>query len=67
MRVNDVLRKGEAALRILTIKDDLCFCINCNTDFMPVWMSMSTLDEYTPDTVPMIDTNLTARQKQVAH
>ena len=52
MRVNDVLRKGEAALRILTIKDDLCFCINCNTDFMPVWMSMSTLDEYTPDTVP---------------
>ena len=28
---------------------------------------MSTLDEYTPDTMPMIDTNLTARQKQVAH
>ena len=28
MKANDVLRKGEVALRILVIKDDLCFCIN---------------------------------------
>ena len=49
------------------MKDDLCFCINCNTNFMPVWMPMSTLDEYTPDTAPMVDKNITAKQKQVAH
>ena len=67
MKVNDVLRKGEVALRVLAMKDDSCFCINCNTDFMPVWMSMSTLDKYTPDTAPMVDTNITAKQKQVAH
>ena len=67
MKVNDVLRKGEVALRVLSMKDDLCFCINCNTNFMPVWMPMSTLDEYTPDTAPMVDKNITAKQKQVAH
>ena len=67
MKVNDVLRKGEVAFRVLVMKDDICFCINCNTNFIPVWMPMSTLDEYTPDTAPMSDTNLTAKQKQVAH
>ena len=67
MKVNDVLRKGEVALRVLLIKEDLCFCINCNTNFMPVWMPMSTLDEYTPDTAPMRHTNLTAKQKHLAH
>ena len=65
MKVNDVLRKGEVAFRVLAMKDDICFCINCNTNFMPVWMPMSTLDEYTPDSAPMSDTNLTAKQKQV--
>lgn len=67
MKVNDILRKGEIALRVLLMKDDLCFCINCNSNFMPVWMPMSTLNEYTPDTAPMIDTNMTTKQKQVAH
>ncbi len=67
MKVNEVLRKGEVALRVLATKDDYCFCINCNTDFMPAWMPLSTLDEYAPDTAPMIDMNMTAKQKQVAH
>jgi len=67
MKVNDVLRKGEVALRILVIKDNLCFCINCNAESMPAWMSANSLEDYTPDTAPMIDTNMTARQKQVAH
>ena len=67
MKVNDVLRKGEVALRILVIKDDLCLCINCNAESMPIWLPASSLEEYTPDAAPLIDTNMTARQKQVAH
>ena len=67
MKVNDVRRKGEVALRVLAIKGDLCFCINCNADYMPAWMPITTLDEYSPDTAPIIDTNMTAKQKQVAH
>ena len=67
MKVNDVLRKGEVALRILVIKDDLCRCINCNAESMPAWMPVSSLEEYTPDAAPLIDTNMTARQKQVPH
>ena len=53
MKENDVLRKGEVALRVLLMKNDLFFCINCNTDFMPVWMHMRMLEEYTPDTAPI--------------
>ena len=60
MKVNDVLRKGEVALRVLAMKEDSCFCINCNTDFMPAWMPMRMLEEYTPDTAPMVNTNMTA-------
>ena len=67
MKLNDVLRKGEIALRILFIKDNLCLCINCNAESMPAWMPANSLADYTPDTAPMIDTNITARQKQVAH
>ena len=67
MKVNDVLRKKEVAFRVLAMKDDYCFCINCKTDFMPAWMPISTLNEYTPDIAPLIDINMTARQKQVAH
>ena len=67
MKVNDVLRKGEIALRILVIKDDRCFCINCNAESMPAWMPKNSLEDYIPDTAPMIDRNMTARQKQVAH
>ena len=67
MRVNDAIRKGEVVFRVLAIKDDYCFCINCNTDFMPAWMPMSALNEFAPDTAPMIDMSMTAKQKQVAH
>ncbi len=67
MKVHDVLRKGEAALRVLVIKDDLCLCINCNAESMPIWLPASSLENYTPDAAPVIDTNVTARQRQVAH
>ena len=67
MKVNDVLRKGVVALRILVIKDDICLCINCNAESMPAWMPASSLGDYTPDAAPVIDTNMTARQKQLAH
>ena len=67
MKVNDVLRKEEVAVRILVIKDDRCFCINCNAESMPAWIPANSLEDYTPDTALMIDTNMTARQKQAAH
>ena len=67
MKVNDALRKGDVALQILVIIDDRCFCINCNAESMPAWMPANSLEDYIPDTAPMIDTNMTARQKQVAH
>ena len=67
MKVNDVLQKGELALRILVIKDDFCLCINCNAESMPAWMPANLLEDYTPDAAPVIDTNMTARQKQAAH
>ena len=67
MKVNDILRKGEVLIRILSIKDDLCLCINCNTESMPAWMPANLLEDYTPEAAPVIDTNMMARQKQVAH
>ena len=67
MKVNDSLRKGETLLRVLAIQDESCLCINCNAGYMPIWMPASELEAYTVDAAPVIDTNLTARQKQVAH
>ena len=67
MKVNDVFRKGETVIRVLSIKEDLCLCINCNADCMPAWISANLLDTYSPDTAPVINTNINARQKQVAH
>ena len=67
MKVNEVLRKGEIVLRVLVIKDDICLCINCNAESMPTWMPANSLADYTPDAAPVIDTNITARQKQMAH
>ena len=49
MKVNDVLRKGEVLVRILNTKDDLCLCINCNTESMPAWMPANSLEDYTPE------------------
>ena len=51
MKVNDVIRKEEAALRVLVIKDDLCLCINCNAESMPAWMPANSLEDYTPDSL----------------
>ena len=67
MKANDSFRKGETLLRVLAIQDESCLCINCNAGYMPVWMPASELEAYTLDAAPVIDTNLTARQKQVAH
>ena len=67
MKVNDVLRKGDTYLRVLAIKDESCFCINCNASSMPVWMPASELEAYTQEDAPTVNTDLTARQKQIAH
>ena len=66
MKVNDVLRKGDVYLRVLAIKDESCFCINCNATSMPVWMPASKLEAYTQEDVPTVNTDLTVRQKQIA-
>ena len=67
MKVHDVLRKGEVLIRILNIKDDLCLCINFSAERMPAWVPANLLEDYTPEAAPVIDTNMTASQKQVAH
>ena len=66
MKVNDVLRKGDTYLRVLAIKDKSCFCINCTATCMPVWMPVSELEAYTQEDAPTVNTDLTARQKQIA-
>lgn len=67
MKVNDVLRKDEAILRVLAVRDRDCLCINCNASRMPFWASVSELDTYTQGEVQKANTVLSTRQKQVAH
>lgn len=67
MKVNDVLRKGDVCLRVLAIKDDYCLCINCNCGCMPAWMPVGDLDAYALDAAPVINIEMTAHQKQIAH
>ena len=67
MKFYDVLRKGDTYLRVLATKDDSCFCINCNASSMPVWMLSSELEAYTQEDAPTVNTDLTVRQKQIAH
>ena len=67
MKVYDVLRKGDVYLRVLAIKDESCFCINCNASSMPVWMPASELEAYTQEDAPEVNTDMTVRQKQIAH
>lgn len=66
MKVYDVLRKEDAYLRVLAIKDESCFCINCNASSMPVWMPASELEAYTREDAPTVNTDLTVRQKQIS-
>ena len=67
MKVNDVLRKGETVIRVLAVKEGVCLCINCGTECMPAWISSDLLDEYTSETEPLIDTDMTPGQKRTAH
>lgn len=67
MKVNDVLRKGDSVLRVLVIRNNQCFCIDCSAGCMPVWMPADTLEAYIPENVPKIDISMTVRQKQTAH
>ena len=67
MKVNDVLRKGEDKIRVLVVKDDACYCIDCSGDCMPVWIPAKKLDGYRLDTAPAINTEMTPGQKQTAH
>ncbi len=66
MKVNDVLRKGDVYLRVLAIRDESCFCINCNASSMPVWMPACELEAYTQEDAPTVNTDLTVRQKQIS-
>ena len=67
MKVNDVLRKGEDKIRVLVVRDDACYCIDCSGDCMPVWIPAKKLDGYRLDTAPAINTEMTPGQKQTAH
>lgn len=67
MKVNDVLRRGGVTLRILAIRSNLVFCINCNASCMPAWISAEELEGCNYDVAPVIDTKMTVQQKQVAH
>ena len=67
MKVNDVLRKGDLVLRVLVIRNNQCFCIDCSAGCMPVWMPMDVLKTYLPDTAPKLDISMTVKQKQIAH
>lgn len=67
MEINDVIRKGDICLRVLTIQGDFCLCINCNTRHMPSWVSTCELKTYTLDTAPVIGTDMTAAQRKTAH
>ena len=67
MKVNDVLRKGDTYLRVSAIKEESCFCINCKATTMPAWMPASELEAYTQEDAPTVNTDLSVRQKQIAH
>ena len=67
MKENDVLRKGDIALRILAVKGDTCLCINCNAKSMPAWISSDLLEKYTPVPPPKPSVCMTAKQKQISH
>lgn len=67
MKVNDVLRKGETVFRVLAVRDDACFCIDCSTECMPFWIPADKLGGYTSDAVPVIDTEMTLKQRRTAH
>ena len=67
MKENDVLRRDGATLRVLAIRSDLCFCINCNTACMPAWVPADELEDCIHVATPVIETSMTVQQKQVAH
>ena len=67
MKVNDVLRKGEDKVRVLVVRDDACYCIDCSGECMPVWIPTEKLRGYTPDSARAINTDMTLKQKQTAH
>lgn len=50
MRKNDLLRKGFDVVRILEVKGDAAFVIDCVNRMMPFWMDISALKSYEPCT-----------------
>ena len=67
MKVNDVLRKGEDTVRVLVVRNDACYCIDCSGECMPVWIPTEKLRGYMPDSALAISTEMTPKQKQTAH
>ena len=67
MKKNDVLRKGDLALRILVIGEACCLVINCDGKSMPFWLSADELIGCIDDPPPAVSTTMTQHQKQLAH
>jgi len=77
MQKNDLLQKENDMVRILKVKDEMIFVIDCVHRTMPFWMAVSELDGYTrctetellditQTTILDID-SLNAKSKRVMH
>ena len=77
MQKNDLLRKGNDMVRILGVKDEMAFVIDCVHRIMPFWVAVSELDGYTRCTetellditqMTILDIeSLNAKSKRVMH
>lgn len=55
MRNNQLLRHGENIIRLLDIKDDNAFIIDCKRQTVPKWVSIDSLTDYAPCSGDVLD------------
>ena len=71
MQKNELLKKGDAVVRILGIEEDRCLIIDCVKPTMPRWVTIDELDGWEPcaegDYHVFDVDNMTAQQKKVMH
>ena len=71
MQKNELLKKGDAVIRILGIEEDRCLIINCVNPTMPRWVTFNELDGWEPcaegDYHKSDVGDMTAQQKKVMH
>ena len=77
MKKYDLLRSGDAIIRVLEIRQDRVLVIDCIKRTMPVWVEMVTLESYSECTIDelteatglvMVDTeNLDTEQRKVMY